>query len=81
MSADSVDVRMGKIETDVHSMDARLGKIETDVRTIETDLKIIKATMATKEEMHKELAAQTTRFAGWMFVVASMAVAAMKYLP
>lgn len=74
------------------SIDADLHRIDADVQSLKLDVAVLKATSATKAdlaeamgdlraELHKEIAAQSTRYIGWLFVLLGLAVAAIKYLP
>lgn len=63
-------------------LEKRVEKLEGDLGALKSDVSVIKATMATKEDLqkemagiHKEMNAQTTRYITWMFGIFSLFVA------
>lgn len=46
-----------------------LAKLRESVSLLETQMAVLRATVATKEDLHKELHAATTKYVGWMFVL------------
>ncbi len=60
-----------------------LDELKKQVSKLETDMAVLKATIATKEDLHKEINGATSKFVGWMFLIFgafTAVVTAIKYL-
>lgn len=67
----------------LEKLEKRVDKLDAEVVAIGKDVAAIKATMATlatKEDMHKEMHAQTWRILGGIFVMTGLALTAVKLL-
>jgi hypothetical protein len=58
-------------------------ELKKQVTSLATDIAVLKATVATKEDLHKEISGATSKFVGWMFLIFgafTAVVTAIKYL-
>lgn len=60
----------------------RVGRLEADMATVKTDVAVIRSNYTTKEDLHREINAQTWKFVTYttgLFVTAGSALVAATY--
>ncbi|HEY4071567.1 MAG TPA: hypothetical protein VGM52_00535 [Herbaspirillum sp.] len=61
-------------------MEIRIKRLEDDLATIKTDVAVIKANYASREDLHKELNAQTWNFVTFVAGIGTALVAATYFI-
>lgn len=76
----SVKSELGSVKSQLGSVQSELGSVKAELVSVKTDVAIIKSNYATKEDLHREIGAQTWRLVTFVCAFGTVLVSATYFV-